>query len=60
MVFPGEPPVVLNFEDPEDMLRQQQWVREEIRRRMEKEAGRICRPKGKKIQKNPFVVDWIK
>jgi hypothetical protein len=39
MVFPGEQPVVLNFEDPEDMLRQQQWIREEIRRRMEKEAG---------------------
>lgn len=39
MVFPGEQPVVLNFEDPEDMLRQQQWIREEIRRRMEKETG---------------------
>jgi hypothetical protein len=36
-VFPGEPPLVLSFEDPEDMLRKQQWVREEIRRRMEKE-----------------------
>ncbi len=40
MVFPGEPPLVLSFEDPEDMLRKQQWVREEIRRRMEKgQAG---------------------
>ena len=39
MVFPGEPPVVLNFEDPEEMLRQQQWIREEMRRRMEKEDG---------------------
>jgi len=37
MVFPDEQPVVLNFEAPEDMLRQQQWIREEIRRRMEKE-----------------------
>lgn len=37
LVFPDQPPVVLNFEDPEDMLRQQQWVRDEIRRRMEKE-----------------------
>jgi hypothetical protein len=34
-VFPGEPPLVLSFEDPEDMFRKQQWVREEIRRRME-------------------------
>ena len=32
-VFPGEPPLLLNFEDPEDMFRKQQWVREEIRRR---------------------------
>lgn len=38
-VFPGEEPLVLNFEDPEDMLRQQQWVREEIRRRMQKEEA---------------------
>jgi hypothetical protein len=38
-VFPGEQPVLLNFEDPEDMLRQQQWVREEMRRRMEKEES---------------------
>ena len=38
-VFPGEDPLVLNFEDPEDMMRQQQWVREEIRRRMQKEEA---------------------
>ncbi|MCE5266536.1 MAG: hypothetical protein LLG00_01440 [Planctomycetaceae bacterium] len=38
-VFPGEPPLVLSFEDPDDMLRKQQWVREEIRRRMEKEQA---------------------
>jgi hypothetical protein len=34
-VFPGESPLLLNFEDPEDMFRKQQWVREEMRRRME-------------------------
>jgi hypothetical protein len=34
-IFPGEPPLLLNFEDPEDMFRKQQWVREEIRRRSE-------------------------
>jgi hypothetical protein len=39
MVFPGEPPLVLSFEDPEDMLRKQQWVREEMRRRAEKEQA---------------------
>ncbi len=36
-IFPGEPPVQLNFEDPEDLLRKKQWVREEMRRRMEQE-----------------------
>jgi hypothetical protein len=38
-IFPGEKPVLLNFEDPEDMTRQQQWVREEMRRRMEREEN---------------------
>lgn len=33
-VFPGESPVLLNFEDPDDMFRKQQWVREEMRRRI--------------------------
>ncbi|MFZ5833290.1 MAG: hypothetical protein ACOY3P_24640 [Planctomycetota bacterium] len=32
-VFDGEPPLLLNFEDPEEMQRKQQWVREEIVRR---------------------------
>jgi hypothetical protein len=35
IIFPGEPPLLLNFEDPDDMFRKQQWVREEIRRRVE-------------------------
>jgi hypothetical protein len=34
-VFPGEPPLLLNFEDPQDMVKKQQWVREEIRKRAE-------------------------
>jgi hypothetical protein len=38
--FPGGPYLILNFEDPQDMLRKLQWAREEMRRRMEKdEAG---------------------
>jgi len=32
-VFEDAPAVVLNFEDPEDMTRQRQWVAEEDRRR---------------------------
>jgi hypothetical protein len=37
MIFVGEPPLVLNFEDPDEVLKKQQWAREEIRRRAEKE-----------------------
>lgn len=33
VVFPGEPPVFLNFEDPEDMMRKQQLIVEEMERR---------------------------
>ena len=32
-VFPDLPPIVLNFEDPQDMLRKQQQAEEEIARR---------------------------
>lgn len=42
-IFPDRDPVVLNFEDPEDMARQQQWVREEIRRRKDQETGQAPR-----------------
>jgi hypothetical protein len=34
-VFPGEAPLQLNFEDPDEMARKQQWVKDEIRRRMD-------------------------
>lgn len=32
-LFPEEPPLFLNFEDPEDMIRKQELAAEEIRRR---------------------------
>lgn len=32
-VFEGEPPLLLNFEDPEEMIRKQEWVQQEARRR---------------------------
>jgi len=51
-VFPGEKPVLLNFEDPEDMFRQQQWVREEMRRRMEKEESGL-QAQGNENQEKP-------
>ena len=49
-VFPGESPLLLNFEDPDDMFRKQQWVREEMRRRME--AGSSQAQNGEKQEKS--------
>ena len=34
-VFPGKPPLLLNFEDPDEMIRKQQMLRGEIKRRVE-------------------------
>ena len=61
-VFPGEAPLLLNFEDPEDMFRKEQWVREEIRRRAEKRRRdpRDSRLKGVKNQKNRFGAELEK
>lgn len=36
-IFEGEDPLLLDFENPEQMLEKQKWVREEIRRRAEAE-----------------------
>ena len=49
-VFPGEPPLMLNFEDPEDMFRKQQWGREELRRRIE--SGGLQAQGGEKQEKS--------
>jgi hypothetical protein len=38
-VFEGEPPLLLNFEDPADMLAKQKLVREEIKRRADQAAA---------------------
>jgi hypothetical protein len=32
-IFPGEPPLLLDFEKPDEMLQKQQWVKEELIRR---------------------------
>jgi hypothetical protein len=47
--FKGEPPLLLNFEDPEEMLRKQQWVQEEMRRRAQQ--GNL-QAQGEEIPKN--------
>jgi hypothetical protein len=41
VLFRGEPPLLLNFEDPEDMLRRLQWAREEKRSREKKEHAAL-------------------
>ena len=43
-VFPGEPPLLLNFEDPDDMIRKQQMLREEIQRRSQKPSQQARQP----------------
>ncbi|MEN6450682.1 MAG: hypothetical protein ABFC96_09340 [Thermoguttaceae bacterium] len=50
-VFPGEPPLILSFEDPEDMLRKNQWAHEEIRRRAEKEQTQLQTREAEKTEK---------
>ena len=51
-VFPGEEPLLLNFEDPEDVFRKLQWAREETRRRME--ADGLQAHQGGENQENPI------
>jgi len=38
-VFEGEDPLLLPFEDPEEMARKQAWLKEETARRAKQEAG---------------------
>jgi hypothetical protein len=38
-VFPGEPPLLLNFEDPDDMAKKQEWLRAEVARRTQAEKS---------------------
>lgn len=42
-IFPGEPPLLLNFEDPEEMVRKLKWVRREAARRAQDEAMQQAR-----------------
>ncbi len=54
-VFDGEPPLLLNFEDPEDMLRKQKMVRDEVRRRTEEAAGTPAQTPQAAAQSDPAV-----
>ena len=53
LVFPGEKPVFLNFEEPEEMARQLQWIRGEMLRRMEKEESGL-QAQGAEKQEKPI------
>ena len=44
--LPDWPPTLLNFEDPTDMLRQQQLLQEEIQRRQANANLQVQRPPG--------------
>lgn len=53
-VFPGEPPLLLDFEDPDDMLRKQQAVMAELERRAKEPAGGPARTaRGSPAQPGP-------
>jgi len=43
-VFEDQPPLFLNFEDPEDMLRKQELVQEEMMRRADQESRQARQP----------------
>ncbi len=38
-VFEGEDPLLLSFEDPDDMAKKQNWLKEEITRRAKQETA---------------------
>jgi hypothetical protein len=53
-VFEGEDPLYMNFEDPEDMAKHQQWLNEEFERRSKPEStSRSSGESSLQAQKNP-------
>lgn len=53
-MFSDRPPTFLNFEDPEDMLRQQQMLQEELQRRATEAKAQVQRPEPPESGKNPI------
>jgi hypothetical protein len=41
-IFKGEPPLLLNFEDPADMAKKQEWLRAEVARRAQAEKSQAA------------------
>jgi len=52
--LPGMSPTFLNFEDPREMLRQQQLLQEEMRRRTAEAQSQAQRPEGPPTGENPI------
>ena len=52
--IPGMSPVFLNFEDPQEMLRQQQLLQDEMRRRTAQGHSQAQRPEGPPTGENPI------
>ena len=42
-IFKGEPPLLLNFEDPADMAKKQEWLRAEVARRAQAEKSQASK-----------------
>ncbi|MBN1393787.1 MAG: hypothetical protein JW959_01965 [Pirellulales bacterium] len=53
-IFPDEPLLLLNFENPEEMFRKQQWAREEILRRMNEDSSAKTQARDEKKPNNPI------
>ena len=53
-VIPGMSPTFLNFEEPQEMLRQQQLLQEEMRRRTAEGQSQAQRPEGPPTGENPI------
>jgi len=42
-IFPGEPPLLLDFENPDEMIRKLNWVQQEVVRRAQADAMKEAR-----------------
>ena len=61
-VFQGEDPLLLSFEDPDDMAKKQNWLKEEITRRAKARDAYTCQrrkfvPSRRRIPRTLSVVN---
>jgi hypothetical protein len=53
VVFEGEPPLLLNFEDPQEMQKKQAWLRDEIARRAKQQDSPAAEKPAAEAQNKP-------